>query len=92
MNKAELIDLVASKAELSKAEVGRVLDTIIDVIGGSLAKKDPVVLVGFGTFDVTKTKQRTGRNPRTGEAITIAAKVAPKFRAGKALKDRVNKK
>jgi DNA-binding protein HU-beta len=91
MNKTDLVEVIAKNAELSKAAAGRVLDTVIDAITDSLGKGKPVALVGFGTFVVSKRKQRTGRNPQTGENITIPAAKVPRFRAGKYLKDKVNK-
>ena len=91
MNKTDLIEVIAKNADLSKAASGRVLDAIIDSITDSLSKGKPVALVGFGTFVVSKRKQRTGRNPQTGETITIPAAKVPRFKAGKNLKDKVNK-
>jgi DNA-binding protein HU-beta len=91
MNKAELIDRIASETNLSKADAGRTLDAFIGVVTDSLCKGDVVALVGFGTFDVGNRKQRTGRNPQTGETITIPAAKVPRFRAGKNLKEKVNK-
>ncbi len=90
MNKAELIDVVADNADVSKAAAGRALDSIITAITKALKKGDTVTLVGFGTFSVRKRSARIGRNPRTGEAIKIRASKAPGFKAGKALKDAVN--
>ncbi len=90
MNKAELIDAVADSADLSKAAAGRVLDAAIGTITKALKKGDTVTLVGFGTFSVRKRAARTGRNPRTGEAIKIKASKVPGFKAGKALKDAIN--
>jgi DNA-binding protein HU-beta len=90
LNKAELIDLVADKAELTKASATRAVDAMLEGITKSLKKNDTVTLVGFGTFSVTKRAARTGRNPRTGETIKIAASKTPKFKAGKGLKDAVN--
>lgn len=90
MNKSELIDLIAKKADISKAAAGRALDATIDSVKGSLKKGGMVTLVGFGTFYVGKRAARTGRNPRTGVNIKIKAAKVPKFRAGKALKDAVN--
>jgi DNA-binding protein HU-beta len=90
MNKTDLVEVIAENAELSKAAAGRVLDVVIDAITESLGKGKPVALVGFGTFVVSKRKQRVGRNPQTGEDITIPAAKVPRFRAGKNLKDRVN--
>ena len=90
MNKAELIDHIAAQAELPKASAARALDAMIGAVQMTLKKGDSVSLVGFGTFDVTKRAGRTGRNPRTGEAIVIESATVPKFRPGKALKDAVN--
>ena len=90
MNKSELIDLIAKKADISKAAAGRALDATIDSVKRSLKKGGMVTLVGFGTFYVGKRAARTGRNPRTGANIKIRAAKVPKFRAGKALKDAVN--
>lgn len=92
MNKTDLIEVIAETAELSKAAAGRVLDSVLGAITDSLSKGKPVALVGFGTFVVSKRKQRTGRNPQTGASITIPAAKVPRFRAGKGLKDRVNSK
>lgn len=89
MNKSELIDLVAQEADLSKAAATRALDTILDVVTRTLKQGDQVSLVGFGTFLVGRRAARTGRNPKTGENITIPEANVPKFRAGKALKDAV---
>lgn len=90
MNKTELIDAVANAAGISKASAGRAIDAATDAITQSLKKGDPVTLIGFGTFKVNKRAARTGRNPRTGEDLKIAARNAPVFSAGKALKDAVN--
>ena len=90
MNKAELIDAVAGSADLSKAAAGRALDAAIEAVTKALKKGDTVTLVGFGTFSVRKRAARTGRNPRTGEAIKIKASKVPGFKAGKALKDAIN--
>ncbi|MBI3345488.1 MAG: HU family DNA-binding protein [Gammaproteobacteria bacterium] len=90
MNKAELIDAVAASADISKADSSRALDAVIAAIGKALKKGDQVTLVGFGTFLVRKRAARTGRNPRTGDAIKIKASKVPAFKAGKALKDTVN--
>ena len=90
MNKAELIDAVADAADLSKASATRALDAALDAISNALKGGDQVTLVGFGTFSVRARAARTGRNPRTGEAIQIAASNVPGFKAGKALKDAVN--
>ena len=90
VNKTELIDAVAEGADISKAAATRAVDTLLDTITAALAKGDQVTLVGFGTFSVKERAARTGRNPRTGEAIQIAAAKVPGFKAGKALKDAVN--
>jgi len=91
MNKSELIEAVASASDLSKAAAGRAVDAAVAAITGALKKGDSVTLIGFGTFKVTKRAARTGRNPRTGAELKIAARKAPAFSAGKALKDAVNK-
>ena len=91
MNKSELIDTIAKEVDLSKAAVGRVLDALLKTITKALARKLQVVLVGFGTFKTSKRKARMGRNPQTGAAINIPASTVPVFKAGKALKDAVNK-
>ena len=90
MNKEEMIDALSASGGLSKADAGRVVDGMLEVITKSLAKGEEVRLSGFGAFVVTKRAASTGRNPRTGEAIQIAASKTPKFRAAKALKDAVN--
>jgi DNA-binding protein HU-beta len=90
MNKNELVDKVAEHAGLSKADAGRAVDAVVGTITGALKSGDTVSLIGFGTFDVRSRAARTGRNPRTGEEIQIAAAKNPAFKAGKALKDAVN--
>ena len=90
MNKSELIDAIANSADVSKATSGRALDSMIAALTKALKKGDQVTLVGFGTFLVRKRAARTGRNPRTGDAIKIKASKIPAFKAGKALKDAVN--
>jgi len=90
MNKAELIEAVAASANVSKADAGRAVDAVVDAIAKSLKKGQQVAVVGFGTFSVKHRAARTGRNPRTGEAIQIAASNVPGFKAGKALRDAVN--
>jgi DNA-binding protein HU-beta len=90
MNKSDLIDAIADSAGLSKADAGRALDGFVDAITGALKAGQSVSLVGFGTFSVRDRAARTGRNPRTGETINIAASKNPAFKAGKALKDAVN--
>ncbi len=90
MNKNELIAAVADQAGLTKADAAKAVEAVFDTITGALKKSDDVRLVGFGTFSVSKRKASTGRNPRTGEPMTIAASTQPKFKAGKGLKDAVN--
>ncbi|CDG47189.1 nucleoid-associated protein HU-beta [Serratia symbiotica] len=90
MNKSQLIDKIATGADISKAAAGRALDAVIASVTDSLKAGDDVALVGFGTFTVRERSARTGRNPQTGKEITIAAAKVPAFRAGKALKDAVN--
>jgi DNA-binding protein HU-beta len=85
-----MIDMVAEAADISKAAAGRAVDAVFDGITASMKKGDSVTLVGFGTFSVGNRAARSGRNPRTGETIQIAAAKTPKFKAGKALKDAVN--
>jgi len=89
VNKSELIDAIAKRADLSKAAAGRALDAAIETINSSLKKGGKVTLVGFGTFSVSKRAARTGRNPRSGAEIKIKAAKVPKFKPGKALKDAV---
>ncbi len=89
MTKAELIEAMAEKANTSKAAAKRFLDAFTATVTDALKQGDKVTLVGFGTFSVSERKARTGRNPRTGEAIQIAGGKTPKFKAGKALKDKV---
>ena len=90
VNKTELIDHIAGSADISKAAATRALDALIGAVKTTLKKNGSVTLVGFGTFSVGKRAARTGRNPRTGDAIKIKAAKVPKFRPGKALKDAVN--
>ena len=93
MNKKELVAAMADKAGISKKDADKALAAFIDVVGTELTKKDgKVQLVGFGTFEVAQRAARTGLNPLTKEKIKIKASKAPKFKAGKALKDKVNKK
>ncbi len=89
MTKAELIDKIASGAGLSKVDASKALDATLNSVKTALRKGQKVTLVGFGTFAVVKRKSRKGRNPRTGEVITIPAAKIPKFTAGKILKDAV---
>ena len=90
MNKAELIESVAEKTDMSKAEAGRAVDAVISTVTDALKKQDDVALIGFGTFTVRERAARAGRNPQTGETIQIKASKMPAFKAGKALKDAVN--
>ncbi|NBU59347.1 MAG: HU family DNA-binding protein [Betaproteobacteria bacterium] len=90
MNKSDLIDAIASEADISKAAAGRALDAVVSSIAKALKGDDTVSLVGFGTFYASTRAARTGRNPRTGAEIKIKASKVPKFRPGKALKDGVN--
>lgn len=89
MNKSELIDAVASAADISKTAAGRAIDSLTDAIGDALKNGDQVTLVGFGTFSVRERAERKGRNPQTGEEITIKAAKIPSFKAGKGLKDTI---
>jgi DNA-binding protein HU-beta len=89
MTKAELIDKIASGTGLSKADASKALDSTLNAIKSALKKGQKVTLVGFGTFSVSKRKARKGRNPRTGDVITIPASKIPKFTSGKSFKDAV---
>ena len=89
MNKSELIDQIATSAEISKAAAARALDATVAAVTSALKAGDSVSLIGFGTFYVGERTARSGRNPRTGETIKIDAAKQPKFRAGKSLKDAV---
>lgn len=90
MNKTELIDYVASNADIPKAVAARALESTIEAVKATLKEGGSVSLVGFGTFAVGKRAARVGRNPRTGASIKIKAAKVPKFRPGKALKDAIN--
>ena len=90
MNKTELVAAMAEKAELSKKDAEKALKAFTDVVAEELKNGEKIQLVGFGTFEVAERKAREGRNPQTGEIMPIAASKAPKFKAGKALKDLVN--
>lgn len=90
MNKNDLIGAVAEAGGLSKSQASSAVESVFDSISAALKKGDEVRLVGFGTFSVAKRKASTGRNPRTGEPMTIKASNQPKFKAGKGLKDSVN--
>lgn len=92
MNKTELVAAIAEKTELTKKDSEKALKAFIDVVTEELKSGEKIQLVGFGTFEVSKRAARTGKNPQTGKAIKIAACKAPKFKAGKALKDAVNNK
>ena len=89
MNKSDLVDAVAGKADMSKAEAGRAVDAVLGSVGDALGNGDSVSLVGFGTFSVRHRAARMGRNPQTGATMHIAASKVPGFKAGKALKDKV---
>jgi DNA-binding protein HU-beta len=91
MNKKELIDTVADEADLTKEAASAAVDAMLDSIVATLKSGDSVRIAGFGNFEVSQRKASTGRNPRTGEAIKIPAAMVPKFKAGKALKEAVNK-
>ena len=90
MNKTELIAAVAEKAEISKKDAEKAVKAFTDVVSEELVNGGKIQLVGFGTFEVSERAAREGRNPRTGETMTIAATKTPKFKVGKALKDMVN--
>ena len=89
MNKSDLVDAVAGRADMSKAEAGRAVDAGLGSVGDALGNGDSVSLVGFGTFSVRHRAARMGRNPQTGATMQIAASKVPGFKAGKALKDKV---
>ena len=91
MNKTELVAAVAEKAALSKKDAEKAVAAVVDAITGALADGEKVQLVGFGTFEVRERAARTGKNPRTGAAIKIAASKVPAFKAGQAFKNSVNK-
>ena len=91
MNKTELVAAIAKKTELSKKDAEKALKAFTEVVAEELKKGEKIQLVGFGTFEVSKRAARTGRNPQTGATMKIKASKTPKFKAGKALKDVVNK-
>ncbi len=91
MNRAELVAAIAEKTELSKKDVEKALKAFTEVVAAELKKGEKIQLVGFGTFEVSERAEREGRNPQTGETMKIKASKTPKFKAGKALKDSVNK-
>jgi len=90
LNKTELIAAIAEDTNLSKADAGRAFDSALEQLSRALVRGESVQLIGFGTFTVASRAERTGRNPSTGQPITIKASKSPKFSAGKALKDAVN--
>lgn len=90
MTKAELVDFIAEKADLTKADAGRALEAMMEGVTSGLKETGKVTLVGFGTFTAKKREARTGRNPQTGEAVKIAARTVPGFKAGNKLKDALN--
>lgn len=92
MNKSELIEALATKTDLSKAAAGRVLEALLETITTAVAKKQDVSLIGFGSFKAVKRAARKGKNPRTGEALKIAATTVPKFTPGAGFKAAVAKK
>lgn len=92
MNKADLVAVLAQKADVSKKDAEKVLSAFIETVGESLKKGDKVQLVGFGTFEARKRAARTGKNPQTKAVIKIPASVVPAFKAGKALKDVISGK
>ncbi|MBE5101452.1 HU family DNA-binding protein [Priestia aryabhattai] len=89
MKKAEFVEAVASKSELTKQEAKKAVDAVFETISTTLAKGEKVQLVGFGTFEVRERAERTGRNPQTGEEMTIPATKVPGFKVGKELKEAV---
>ncbi len=92
MNKTELVAAIAEKAELSKKDAEKAVKAFVEVVSSTMASGEKVQVVGFGTFEVSERAARTGRNPRTNKPMKIKASKAPKFKAGKALKEQVNKK
>lgn len=91
MNKKELVAAIAEKSEVTKKDVEKVMQSFTEVVSEELAKGEKIQMVGFGTFEVAERAEREGRNPKSGEVMTIAASKSPKFKTGKALKDIVNK-
>ena len=92
MNKTELIAAVAEKTGESKVKTAAAVEAVFEAISDAMQKKEKVQLIGFGTFQTSERKARTGKNPRTGEAVKIAACTVPSFKAGKGLKEKVNTK
>lgn len=90
MTKAELVDFIAEKADLTKADAARALEAVMEGVTTGLKESGKVTLVGFGTFTAKEREARTGRNPQTGETVKIAARVVPGFKAGSKLKDALN--
>ena len=90
MTKAELVDYIAEKADLTKADAARALEAVMEGVTAGLKETGKVTLVGFGTFTAKEREARTGRNPQTGETVKIAARVVPGFKAGSKLKDALN--
>jgi len=86
MNKTELVDAVATKSELTKQDSKKAVDALFETISNTIAKEEKIQLVGFGTFEIRERSERTGRNPQTGEQMTIAASKSPAFKPGKELK------
>ena len=90
MTKAELVEFIAEKADLTKADAGRALEAVMEGVTKGLKESGKVTLVGFGTFSAKKREARTGRNPQTGETVKIPARVVPGFKAGNKLKESLN--
>ena len=91
MNKTELINAIANETGLSKKDTEATINSFVNVVSTALENKDKVQLVGFGTFETRERAARTGKNPQTGEKLNIPASIVPAFKAGKALKEKVNK-
>ncbi|MCR8924508.1 HU family DNA-binding protein [Priestia megaterium] len=89
MNKTELVDAVSTKSELTKQDSKKAVDALFETISNTLAQEEKIQLVGFGTFEIRERAERTGRNPQTGEEMTIPASKAPAFKPGKELKEAV---
>ena len=89
MNKAELVDAVAAKSELTKQDSKKAVDALLETITNTLSQEEKIQLVGFGTFEIRERAERTGRNPQTGEEMTIPASKSPAFKPGKELKEAV---
>ncbi|QSX23545.1 HU family DNA-binding protein [Priestia megaterium] len=89
MNKTQLVDAVATKSELTKQDSKKAIDALFETISNTLAKEEKIQLVGFGTFEIRERAERTGRNPQTGEEMTIPASKSPAFKPGKELKEAV---